>query len=379
MNVDLLRKHISKYMEFLKNPSESEKEEMESRHERAKYYQSWTKDRILQMREEDLYEYIAQLWALIGWHNKRYVIENIIKDNGLDVIRHQLASFVWGSDSIEKRWDNFRNTIKRMGPAMMSEILCHTHPKENMCWNRRAYVALNYLGIENLPRYDYQITGKVYSDLSRICKKIEDELKKAGVPSPNLLTVDYLIWYELQVEENLSQIHRKKGKIIPRIEAVDQKSSDFIHDEIRDKLAKIGNFLGFESQTERKIAEGSKVDAIWEIMIGNMNIGRIMYVFEVQTKGSIDSLLINLQKALQNPSVQGVVAVSDEKQLEKIKKEVATMGENFRTKIKYWDYENVLQVCDNLESTSDALDRLGLVPKSSDFLEYHSEDAEKAA
>lgn len=366
-------------MEFLENLSESEKGEMVNRNERAKYYQSWTKDRILQMREEDLYEYIAKLWALIGWHNKRYVFENIIKDNGLDAIRRHLVELIWGSDSIEKRWDNFRNTVKRMGPAMMSEILCHVHPKENMCWNRRAYVALNYLGIENLPRYDYQVTGKIYSDLSRICQKIADELKKAGVPNPNLLTVDYLIWHELQVENKLSQMHKKKDKIIPRIEAVDQKTSDFIHDEIRDKLAKIGNFLGFESQTEKKIAEGSKVDAIWEIMIGNMNIGKIMYVFEVQTKGSIDSLLINLQKALQNPSVQGVVAVSDAKQLEKIKKEVAIMGENLRIKLKYWDYENVLQVYDNLASTSDALDRLGLVPKSSDSLESHLENEEKAA
>ena len=52
--------------------------------------------------------------------------------------------------------------------------------------------------------------------------------------------------------------------------------------------------------------------------VGNM--GRILYVFEVQTKGSIDSLLINLFKALNNPAVQGVVAVSDREQLEKIKK-----------------------------------------------------------
>jgi hypothetical protein len=43
--------------------------------------------------------------------------------------------------------------------------------------------------------------------------------------------------------------------------------------------------------------------------IGNM--GRVIFVFEVQTKGSIDSLILNLLKSLNNSSVQGVVAVSD--------------------------------------------------------------------
>lgn len=59
----------------------------------------------------------------------------------------------------------------------------------------------------------------------------------------------------------------------------------------------IGELLGFESRAEVKIAAGAVVDAVWEAKIGNM--GKAIYVFEVQSKGSIDSLLLNLSRRRQ--------------------------------------------------------------------------------
>jgi hypothetical protein len=134
-----------------------------------------------------------------------------------------------------------------------------------------------------------------------------------------------------------------------------------LHDEVRDKLEQIGVWLGFDADTEIKVAEGAVVDAVWEVTIGNL--GRVIYVFEVQTKGSIDSLIINLLKSLNNPAVQGIVAVSDLKQIERIKKEVSGVGP-LREKLKYWDYKEVLQVHEALESVNEAINLLGLVPQS---------------
>ena len=93
------------------------------------------------------------------------------------------------------------------------------------------------------------------------------------------------------------------------MDAVDATTSVFIHNEVRDKIAHIGTWLGFQADTEKKVAGGAVVDAIWEATIGNM--GRVIYVFEVQTTGSLDSLILNLLRVLNNPAVQGVVAVSD--------------------------------------------------------------------
>lgn len=90
-------------------------------------------------------------------------------------------------------------------------------------------------------------------------------------------------------------------------------------------------------------------------------MGRITYVFEVQTSGSIDSLLLNLMKAKNNPSVQGIVAVSDAKQLEKIKKEASSL-KAIRDELKYWDYNDVLKVFDSLSNAFESINSLGLVP-----------------
>lgn len=142
-----------------------------------------------------------------------YVVDKLIQDNGFDTVKSSIAELVWGKDAVEKRWDVFRKSIKGVGPAMMSEILCHVHPEDFIIWNRRAYVGLNYLGIKNLPRYNYQLTGKKYAELCQVEKEIATELRKAGICDANLLTVDYFIWDELQVEDNLSQIYEKKGSV----------------------------------------------------------------------------------------------------------------------------------------------------------------------
>ena len=91
------------------------------------------------------------------------------------------------------------------------------------------------------------------------------------------------------------------------------------------------------------------------------NKGRITYVFEVQTSGSIDSLLLNLMKAKNNPSVQGIVAVSDAKQLEKIRKEASSL-KAIRDDLKFWDYNDGLKVFDALSNAYESIDSLELVP-----------------
>ena len=37
---------------------------------------------------------------------------------------------------------------------MMGEILCHVQPDTCMLRNRRAYIGLDYLGVEQLPSYN---------------------------------------------------------------------------------------------------------------------------------------------------------------------------------------------------------------------------------
>lgn len=62
--------------------------------------------------------------------------------------------------------------------------------------------------------------------------------------------------------------------------------------------------LGLQSDTEKKVAEGEMLDTIWEATIGN--VGRVIYVFEVPTKGDVDGLLMNLLRFVRwGGSLQG--------------------------------------------------------------------------
>ncbi|MBN2109409.1 MAG: hypothetical protein JW832_18420 [Deltaproteobacteria bacterium] len=312
------------------------------------------------MDEAGLYEYIARLWAMLIWGNKQYVVDKLLLNHGLGTVRKELAELVWGTSPVAKRWDHFRKTIKGIGPAMMSEILCHVHPDTCILWNRIAYAGMDYLGLKNLPRYTYQLTGKKYAELSAAAQTIAEELRKAGIKDADLLTVDYFIWDELQGLNTISASFKSPQPKKGLSEESNGETLQFIHNDIRDKLADIGQWLGFKTSTEIKVAEGSKVDTVWESTIGNM--GRVIYVFEVQTKGSIDSLILNLLKSLNNPAVQGVVAVSDAEQLNKIRKHAETVGD-LGKKLRYWDYLEVLQNHEALEAVNESINRLGLVPQ----------------
>jgi len=360
MNKTLLKQHVSTFAsKYAKDKSEYDAK-IQDRSEQVDFYKSYTAVKIKKMTEEDIHQYLTPLWALMIWGNKRYAIDKIITDNGLEKVKNNLVDLLWGKDSIEKRWDNFRTNVKGFGPAMISELLCKTHPFEYAIWNRRAFVGLQYLGVDDLPRYDYQFNGEAYKRICDIENLIGKEMTKAGLEDASLLAVDYFIWEELQVEDNLSKLGSKTKVAVP-VEKLSDKESKSIHNDIRDKLRDIGVWLGFTSYTEQKVADGSVVDTVWEATIGNM--GRVIYVFEVQTKGSIDSLIINLVKSLQNSAVQGVVAVSDREQIEKIKRHASGVP-GLKEKLKFWDYEEILNVHQSLEFVNTSINNLGLVPQS---------------
>ncbi len=357
MNTNLLKHHIHRYIKTQSEKTGSSPDDLEERRQRIAYFQSYTREKILTMTEEDFSEYLSKLWAMVIWGNKQYVADKIIADNGFDVVRKKLADLLWGKGSTESRWDAFRKETKGFGPAMISELLCHVYPDECMIWNKKALIAFRYLGIPELPKYEYQITGDKYRELCGYAKEIMSVMKEEGIKDPNLLTVNYFLWDELQITHIAEET--KDAETAEAAEKEPPEINEFKHNDIRDKIAEIGTFLGFDTRTEQKVADGSKVDTVWEMKVGNM--GRILYVFEVQTKGSIDSLIVNLLKALNNPAVQGVVAVSDKAQLEKIRKHSADVA-NLGGKLKFWDYEEVMRVYDSLASVNETINRLGLVP-----------------
>ena len=267
---------------------------------------------------------------------------------------------LYGEDNIEVRWDLFLKNIKGVGPATISELLTYINPQEYAIFNKTTILCYTYLDIPDMPKYNYQYTGKKYVEICKVAKYIASEIEILDGNNTDLLTVDYFLWDEvLPLAENKgtnNEISIENNKAI----SVSEKESKSLHDELKDKIVAIGELLGFESRSEVKISSGSVVDAIWEAKIGNM--GKAIYVFEVQSKGSIDSLILNLKKAQNFAAVQAVVAVADETQLSKIIKE--SKGVIDEKDLRTWESEDVLAVYDALVRAHESINKLKLVPES---------------
>lgn len=112
MNNDLLVKHIKSFVAKSAKDSSKLKNDLAERQQHTAYYQGKTKDKILAMTDESIFEYISQLWAMQIWGNKQYAVDKIIERNGLKKLTTSLSELVWGTSEIDARWDAFRSRSK---------------------------------------------------------------------------------------------------------------------------------------------------------------------------------------------------------------------------------------------------------------------------
>lgn len=357
MKAELLEKYVKEYRKrSIANPDDYRDARLE-RKGRVAWFQAWDKNRLSALDPDTLEEYMSPLWAMRVWGNRRYYTDLIIEKNTIESVRVNLCTLLFGEAPVEQRWDKFRENVYQIGPAMVSELLSHYYPTQFPVWNRKAKEALELLGEEKLPKYDYQLSGAFYNHFIDLASNVAKALTKAGFEDVDMLLVDYFFWELSQGDHDplpLS-LSNDQNTSVP----VMQRDQQFVHNELRDKIAEIGTWLGFKTSTEQNVTVGTRIDVLWESSIGNM--GRVLYVFEVQTSGSIDSLQLNLLRSLSNPAVQAVVAVSDERQLERIKAEASTLPE-LKNKLRYWDAREVLETHSSLSIAFDSINKLKLVP-----------------
>lgn len=355
MDDKLLREYVSAYKKQTAANPEEYKIAWSERRDRVLWYQVWDKAKLLTITPDELEAYLSKLWAMLTWGNKRYYVDLIIEKNSIETVRANLADLVYGDAPIASRWDKFRDEVLQIGPAMASELLAHHFPSRFPVWNRKAKEALERLGEKDLPAYNYQITGAFYDRLIELTSKVAQVMISEGFEDVDKLVVDYFFWDLLQ------GFPVNTGSTVSAIpyKTPSSREQAFVHNEIRDKIAEIGTWLGFKASTEQTITTGTRIDVVWEALIGNM--GRVLYAFEVQASGSIDSLQLNLLRSLSNPAVQAVVAVSDERQLEKIRAEAGTLPD-LSKKLRYWDFREVLEAHASLSTAFDSINRLKLVP-----------------
>lgn len=344
------RQKLTRALETFKEYSKEKRfeEDTKERRDRKVFFQSIFKHNIDEITFSEL---IKKLWASGLWGNKEYLVNKIIHDNGMDKLKQELSRLVSKEGSLGDRYEGYLKRIKGMGPSMVTELLCYLQPDEAGIWNDKARKALGWLETKGVPFDTYKINGEEYNLFNNVQKRLADVLAKEGYGEVDLLFVDYFLW---EVWNNFAK-HEKyqESKIVLKTVTTSK------HDEIRDKIAQIGSWLGFEVETEKMIAVGARIDIIWKARIANLGV--VSYVFEVQDKGSIDSLIVNLQRAQKNHVVQKLIIVSDNQQIAKIEKEVETMPENFRKALAFWDITDVENTSQSLEQVTSSISRLHLV------------------
>jgi hypothetical protein len=345
-NAAKLDQAINLFVEYTR--SERYQSESEDRENRKAFF----RDLIERPFDEAVFaEIIKKLWASQIFGNKEYLVDKILKDNDIEKLKNKFGLLDKTDISPEKKYDAFIGSVKGMGPSMVTELICYLDPSRAGIWNDKARKALTWIEATQLPVCKYRISGNEYKEVNEFFEFIAARMKKAGYFQADLLLVDYLLWevWDSFVKNGESKLPTPKPPI----------KSHSRHDELIIKILEIGSWLGFDVESEKPIAIGSRVDVVWKARIANL--GSVSYVFEVQDKGSIDSLILNLQRSLSNPTVHKLIIVSDTSQLEKIKKEVQTMPEDFRKACAYWSDEDVDDTHQSLEQVSTSIAKLNMV------------------
>ncbi|MCJ7584320.1 MAG: hypothetical protein MUO30_06070 [Anaerolineales bacterium] len=331
--------------------------DLHERHERTEMLSRLlSAEGLEQMTELEFGQVISSLWASLMWGNKGYLVERLLNDNGLSQLQVSLRDLLWGNRTIAARYDDFRKSIKGFGAGMITEILAFVHPEQFGLWNNKARQALFLLGFEEtFPTVKKsQIVGKEYEQFNALMLLIQGELAQQGLPELDLLGIDYFLFEVWKAGWESRELTTDETEQ-PEATAL----TDFDHDDMIEQIIAIGQWLGFEVHKEKPIALGAKVDAVWQARIANLGV--VTYVFEVQRRGSYDSLILNLQRAQNNPSVQRLIVVAMPDDLTKIRREIETLSESFRRSVGYMEVAEVMRAAELVTELTGIINKLELV------------------
>jgi hypothetical protein len=346
INMDSLRSLMPGFRKYLTTPEAAQ--EQEERKAKDEFLAThFSEERIGELDEGILRELIHRLWAFNAWTNKDYLLEEMLR-SGLPTIRQAFKQLFYGQEDIAKRFDYVKNHVRVMGAAGISEMLSHLDHKKYPIWNTRSRRGLIALGLEEkqLPRSS-QISGAQYASFCELMRNVRAQVTAAFPEFDDFVQLDRLLYFASLQHKALAPSQAPAEEV------------QFDHDAVVDRIVELGDGLGFEVQKEVRIAAGCRIDAIWRSRVANL--GTIAYAFEVHKGGSRDSAILNLQKVKRDPTIQKVVIVSSEKELEVFRREIAPLDEAFRRSVSYFEVGDLQRALDHLQELKDILRTLGLL------------------
>jgi len=342
------------FEEFKEAEASELAEDLEDRNSRKRWIrEKFSEENIGDLGEGDIREIVRRIWAFQMWTNKDYLVDKIM-EKGIDELSGSFLKAFHGHEDLERAYETLTD-IPMMGTGVVSEILTYYYPSQAAIWNRKAkdgLELLNYSGGLSFSLSKITLSYDEFKEFLDVMSEIKEVLEENDQEVDDFLELDYFLYYvteETSLEKEVEGVEEEREEI-----------KDFDHDQIRDTLQEVGDGLGFDVDSEYHVAPGAQLDVRWSTKVANL--GRIAYAFEVHRRGIRDSAILNLQKAKNaDPSIQKLVLVSTEEELDKLKKEIEAVGGELSKFVSYMRVEKVLKVAENLHNLKEILQNVGLM------------------
>jgi hypothetical protein len=119
------------------------------------------------------------------------------------------------------------------------------------------------------------------------------------------------------------------------------------HSNIQELLVEIGNFLGFAAETEYEY-----YDVVWR---EKPNSPRLSHIFEVQSKGNIDSAFAKLKRAYQMQRTKPFLVISSERDLNRARLSLVREFQDIEPAVTILTFVQVKRIHQNLKSIAEIL------------------------
>ncbi len=165
------KKKIRTFLNTFRDYAKSEQfiKDQEVCSKRVSYFQRDLPKRVDELPEVELDELIINLWASRMWGNKQYLVQKVMTENGIEILREQLKLLLNTSLPVASRYEQFLEQVKGLGPASLTEMLCYIQPQVCGIWNRKAREAFRILGLNSYVNPDkYRLTPDEYVTFNKV-------------------------------------------------------------------------------------------------------------------------------------------------------------------------------------------------------------------
>lgn len=143
-----------------------------------------------------------------------------------------------------------------------------------------------------------------------------------------------------------------KGREAIEIEILDftlTKSAEkqLSHTDIQDMLVEIGRALGFYAETEFEF-----YDVVWR---ENEKSPRLSHVFEVQSKGNLDSAFAKLKRAYDAQRTKPFLVISSERDLNRAAKSLSREFQDIDRVVRIFTFVQIREVHQNLKNVAEII------------------------